>query len=111
MIEYVMATLWAHFERTLNKWLRFVTGPFRTNCERTLEVLSKGCLMGILTSSFRPHPKLTHRAHCDQSGEQVLKELSICPLGIRWVNCLKTLNKLTMCLPGKTPSVPSEWSW
>jgi hypothetical protein len=27
---------------------------------------------------------------------------------MRWVNCLKTLNKLTMCLPGKTPSAPSE---
>ena len=26
---------------------------------------------------------------------------------MRWVNCLKTLNKLTMCLPGKTPSAPS----
>jgi hypothetical protein len=69
MIEYTMATLWAHFEKTLNKWLRFVTGPLRTNCERTLGVLSKGCLMGILTSSFRTHSKLTHRAHFDQSGE------------------------------------------
>ena len=29
------------------------------------------------------------------------------PPGMRWVNCLKTLNKLTMCLPGKTPSAPS----
>ena len=29
------------------------------------------------------------------------------PLGMRWVNCLKALNKLTMCLPGKTPSAPS----
>jgi hypothetical protein len=27
---------------------------------------------------------------------------------MRWVNCLKTLNKLTMCLPGKTPSAPSD---
>jgi hypothetical protein len=60
MIEYVIATLWAHFERTLNEWLRFVEGPLRTNCERTLRVLSKGCLMGILTSSFRTYSKLTH---------------------------------------------------
>jgi hypothetical protein len=69
MIEYIMATLWAHFERTLNEWLRFVAGPLRTNCERTLGVLLKGCLMGILAGSFRTHSKLTHRAHCDQSGE------------------------------------------
>jgi hypothetical protein len=33
------------------------------------------------------------------------------PLGMRWVNCLKTLNKLTMCLPGKTPSAPSVYRW
>jgi hypothetical protein len=69
MIEYIMATLWAHFERTLNEWLRFAAGPFGTNCERTLGVLSKDYLMGILTGSFRTHFKLTHRAHCDQSGE------------------------------------------
>ena len=25
-----------------------------------------------------------------------------------WANCLKTHNKLTMCLPGKTPSAPSD---
>ena len=24
------------------------------------------------------------------------------------VNCLKTLNKLSICLPGKTPSAPSD---
>jgi uncharacterized cupin superfamily protein len=69
MIEYIMATLWAHFEKTLNEWFRVVAGPLRANCERTLGLLSKGCLMGILTGSFRTHSKLTHRAHCDQSGE------------------------------------------
>ena len=30
------------------------------------------------------------------------------PLGKLRVNCLKTLNKLSICLPGKTPSAPSE---
>jgi hypothetical protein len=60
MIEYVIATLWAHFERTLNEWLRSVAGTLRTNCERTLRVLSKGCLIGILTGFFRTHSKLTH---------------------------------------------------
>jgi hypothetical protein len=65
--------------------------------------------MGMLAGSFRTHSKLTLRAHCGQSGEYILKELTICPLGIGWVNCLKTLNKLTMCLPGKTPSAPSVW--
>jgi hypothetical protein len=60
MIEYVIAILWAHFERTLNEWLRFVEGPLRTNCERTLRVLSKGCLLDILMGSFRTHSKLTH---------------------------------------------------
>jgi hypothetical protein len=69
MIEYIIATLWAHFKRTLNEWLRFVAGPFGTNCERTLEVLSKVCLLGMLTGSFRTYSKLTLRAHCDQSGE------------------------------------------
>jgi hypothetical protein len=64
--------------------------------------------MGMLAGSFRTHSKLTLRAHCGQSGEYILKELTICPLGIGWVNCLKTLNKLTMCLPGKTPSAPSD---
>jgi hypothetical protein len=107
MIEYIMGTLWAHFERTLNEWPRFVVGSLRTSCERTLGALSKGCLLGILTGSFRTNPKFTHGAHHDQNGGYVLKELSICPLGIKWVNCLKTLNKLTMCLPGKTPSAPS----
>jgi hypothetical protein len=85
-----------------------VVGSLRTSCERTLGALSKGCLLGILTGSFRTNPKFTHGAHHDQNGGYVLKELSICPLGIKWVNCLKTLNKLTMCLPGKTPSAPSE---
>ena len=28
-------------------------------------------------------------------------------VGNNWANCLKTHNKLTMCLPGKTPSAPS----
>jgi hypothetical protein len=60
MIEYVIVTLWAHFERTLNEWLRFVAGPLRTNCEGALGVLSKGCLIGTLTGSFRTHSKLTH---------------------------------------------------
>ena len=29
-------------------------------------------------------------------------------VGNNWANCLKTHKKLTMCLPGKTPSAPSE---
>ena len=29
-------------------------------------------------------------------------------LPLKWVNCLKTLNKLTMYLPGITPSAPSR---
>ena len=28
-------------------------------------------------------------------------------VGNNWANCLKTHNKLTMCLPGKAPSAPS----
>ena len=28
-------------------------------------------------------------------------------VGNNWANCLKTHNKLTMCLSGKTPSAPS----
>ena len=30
------------------------------------------------------------------------------PLGKLRVNCLKTLKKLSICLPGKTPSAPSD---
>ena len=29
-------------------------------------------------------------------------------VGNNWANCLKTHKKLTMCLPGKTPSAPSD---
>jgi len=36
-----------------------------------------------------------------------LKKPTICPLGILWVYCLKTLKKLSICLLGMTPSAPS----
>ena len=36
-----------------------------------------------------------------------MNELSICPLGKMQVNCLKSLKKPSICLPGKTPSAPS----
>ena len=41
-----------------------------------------------------------------------MKELSTYPLGNMRVNCLKTLKKLSMCLPDNTPSAPSViWYW
>ena len=40
-----------------------------------------------------------------------MRELSTCPLGNMRVDCLKTLKKLSMCLPGNTPSAPSVFSF
>ena len=37
-----------------------------------------------------------------------LNELSICPLGKVWVNCLKSLKKPSIYPLGKTPSAPSD---
>jgi len=64
--------------------------------------------MGSLMGSFGLNSKLTHRSHQDQSGEYIENLLTIYPLGKVWVNCSKTLNKLSMYLSGKTPSAPSE---
>ena len=36
-----------------------------------------------------------------------MNSFTICPLGKLWVNCLKPLKKLSIYLPGKTPSAPS----
>ena len=37
-----------------------------------------------------------------------MNSFTICPLGKLWVNCLKSLKKLSIYLPGKTPSAPSD---
>ena len=57
--------------------------------------------------SFKTYSQLTHWSHQDQSDGYIENLPTIYPLGKVWVNCLKTLNKLSMCLPGKTPSAPS----
>jgi hypothetical protein len=79
---------------------------FDQNFQRTYKVLSKS---GSQVYSWVLLQK-THNIptdQCDQSGEYLLKKLSVYLLGKVWVNCLKTLKKLSICLPGKTPLTPS----
>ena len=55
--------------------------------------------------SFKTYSQLTHWSHQDQI-DGYIENLPTIKV---WVNCLKTLNKLSMYLPGKTPSAPSDW--
>jgi hypothetical protein len=86
---------------------RHVVGKLRTNCERTLRVLSKSYPLGTLMGSFRSISQLTQWSNCGQSGGQVLIYFKTYPLGNVWVNCWKTLKKLSIYPPGNTPSAPS----
>ena len=125
-----LSTLWtycrAFFERTLNEWLRYILGAFCANLWKKpqgffenafnvptdqnkiklmvyfefvlnvpsglIEIKTMGifwmCLAGILLGFF-------------------LDVFKFYSLGILQANCLKTLKKLSMCLPGKQGSAPS----
>jgi len=102
------ANCWVFFERTLNEWLRYIVGTFWSNLWKNPLGFFKEELMGSLMGSFKTYSQLTHWSHQDQSGEYIENLLTIYPLGKVWVNRLKTLNKLSMYLPGKTPSAPSD---
>ena len=84
---------WAHFDQI---------------CERNHQAFSKRNSWNSLMGSFKTYSQLTHWSHQDQSGEYIENLPTFYPLGKVWVNCLKTLNKLSMYPPGNTPSTPSE---
>ena len=85
---------WAHFDQ-IYEWNH---QPF-----------SKRNSWNSLMGSFKTYSQLTYWSHQDQSGEYIENLPTFYPLGKLRVNCLKTLNKLSMCLPGNTP-VDLAWT-
>jgi len=102
------ANHWVFFERTLNEWLRHMVGTFWSNLWKKPPGFFKAEPMGSLMGSFKTYSQLTHWSHQDQIDGYIENFPTIYLLGKVWVNCLKTLNKLSMYPPGKTPSAPSE---
>ena len=101
------ANCWIYFERTLNGWLRHMVGTFWSNLwNKPLGFFKKNphVLWQVLL-------KLTHNLPTDPVKIKVVSIENfptMDPLCWVWVNCLKTLNKLSMYPTGKTLSVPSD---
>jgi len=105
-LSILWSNCWVFYERTLNEWLRHIVGKFWSKLSKNPRGSFKGYLMGNLAGFFWKNSQLTYQSKWDQSGEQVLKELTTYPLGKVGANWSQTLNKLSICLPGKTPSAP-----
>jgi len=68
-----------------------------------IQKMPDGQINGLFLITFSMYPVISLRS----KGGLFLNELSICPLGKVWVNCLKSLKKPSIYLQGKTPSAPS----
>ena len=92
-------TLWKNPGVSFIVWLTMCPA---CNLSHSLRILSQ-----CDWCTLRKCSQFTQQSKWNQSGEQILNQLSICPLGKMQVNCLKSLKKPSICLPGKTPSAPS----
>ena len=97
------------FERTFNKWLTsFWWAHWKQNCERTHGIHQKNTCWIIWWVLLKCTQGFVQKVPTGYFGRYFQKELTMYLAGNNRVNCLKTHNKLTMCLPGKAPSAPSE---
>ena len=108
----LVSIFWANYERTFDKWLRYIVDIFWSNLWKKPKGFFKQWLKGILVGFLWSNSQFAHWVYWDQSGEFFLNKLMLYPLGLlraKWeinlqkssiypvsilrVYCLKTLKK------------------